>query len=70
MKREFQIKLRMNKRLLFLGFIIMIMGLRIDAQTLKNIHRHNQPVLRIPTALIDKVETAEINGQRTLGNSV
>ena len=44
----------------------MIMGLRIDAQTLKNIHRHNQPILRIPTTLIDKVETAEINGQRTL----
>ena len=63
---KFQIKLRMNKRLLFLGFIIMIMGLRIDAQTLKNIHRHNLPVLRIPTALIDKVETAEIDGQRTL----
>ena len=37
-----------------------------SAQTLKNIYRHNLPVLRIPTALIDKVETAEIDGQRTL----
>ena len=38
----------------------------LPAQTLKNIYRQNQPVLRIPTALIDKVETAEIDGQRTL----
>jgi len=37
-----------------------------SAQTLKNIYRHNLPVLRIPTALIDKVETAEIDGQQTL----
>jgi len=45
---------------------MMIFGLRIDAQTLKNIHRHNQPVLRIPTHLIDKVETAEVNGAQVL----
>jgi uncharacterized protein (TIGR02145 family) len=38
----------------------------LPAQTIKNIHRQNLPVLRIPTALIDKVETAEIEGQRTL----
>jgi uncharacterized protein (TIGR02145 family) len=38
----------------------------LPAQTLKNIYRHNLPVLRIPTALIDKVETAEIDGQQTL----
>jgi len=38
----------------------------LPAQTLKNIYRHNLPVLRIPTALIDKVETVEIDGQRTL----
>ena len=50
----------MNKRILFLVFLLMVFGLRIDAQTLKNIYRHNQPVLRIPTHLIDKVETAEL----------
>ena len=56
----------MKKRLLFLGFLLMVFGLRIDAQTLKNIHRHNQPVLRIPTHLIDKVETAEVNSAQVL----
>jgi hypothetical protein len=45
---------------------LIVLGLQIDAQTLKNIHRHNQPVLRIPTYLIDKVETAEINGTQVL----
>jgi uncharacterized protein (TIGR02145 family) len=38
----------------------------LSAQTLKNIYRHNQPVLRIPTHLIDKVETAEVNGTQVL----
>jgi uncharacterized protein (TIGR02145 family) len=38
----------------------------LSAQTLKNIHRHNQPVLHIPTHLIDKVETAEVNGAQVL----
>jgi uncharacterized protein (TIGR02145 family) len=56
----------MKKRILFLGFLLIIFGLQIDAQTLKNIHRHNQPVLRIPTNLIDKVETAEVNGAKVL----
>jgi uncharacterized protein (TIGR02145 family) len=56
----------MKKRILFLVFLLMVFGLRIDAQTLKNIHRHNQPVLRIPTHLIDKVETAEVNGTQVL----
>jgi uncharacterized protein (TIGR02145 family) len=56
----------MKKRILFLGFLLTVFGLRIDAQTLKNIHRHNQPVLRIPTHLIDKVETAEVNGAQVL----
>jgi len=53
-----------------LSAIILLICLSIfaelPAQTLKNIYRHNLPVLRIPTALIDKVETAEIEGQRTL----
>jgi len=65
-EREFQIKLNMKKHILFLGFIMMIMGLRVDAQTLKNIYRHNLPVLRIPIALIDKVETVEVEGQKVL----
>ena len=56
----------MKKHILFLGFLLIAFVLRLDAQTLKNIYRHNQPVLRIPTSLIDKVETAEIGGQRTL----
>jgi uncharacterized protein (TIGR02145 family) len=56
----------MKKRILFFGFLLMVFGFRIGAQTLKNIHRHNQPVLRIPTHLIDKVETAEVNGTQVL----
>jgi uncharacterized protein (TIGR02145 family) len=56
----------MKKRILFLGILLIVFGFRIDAQTLKNIHRHNQPVLRIPTHLIDKVETAEVNGAQVL----
>jgi uncharacterized protein (TIGR02145 family) len=43
-----------------------VFAFRLDAQTLKNIHRHNQPVLRIPTHLIDKVETADVNGAQVL----
>ncbi len=44
----------------------MILSLQLSAQTLKNIHCHNQPVLHIPTHLIDKVETADVNGERVL----
>ena len=56
----------MKKHILFLGLLLIVFGLQIDAQTLKNIHRHNQPMLRIPTHLIDKVETAEVNGAQVL----
>jgi hypothetical protein len=56
----------MKKHILFFGFLLMVFGFRIDAQILKNIHRHNKPVLRIPTHLIDKVETAEVNGAQVL----
>jgi uncharacterized protein (TIGR02145 family) len=56
----------MKKRILFLGLLLIVFGFRLDAQTLKNIHRHNQPLLRIPTHLIDKVETAEVNGVQVL----
>jgi uncharacterized protein (TIGR02145 family) len=65
-EKESHIKIQMKKHIQFIGFLLIILGLQTDAQTLKNIYRHNQPVLRIPTALIDKVETAEINGQLTL----
>ena len=63
---KFQIILRMKKRLVFFGFLLMMIGLRMDAQTIKNIHRHNQPVLRIPIDLIDKVETVEVDGRKVL----
>ena len=56
----------MLKKLHFLVLIGLALFTQLPAQTLKNIYRHNLPVLRIPTALIDKVETAEIDGQRTL----
>ncbi len=53
---------------LYTTFFLISFGIiaSLSAQTLKNIHRHNQPVLRIPTHLIDKVETADINGERML----
>ena len=56
----------MKKYILLFGFLGLTMTLQLSAQTLKNIYRHNLPVLRIPTALIDKVETVEIEGQLTL----
>ena len=56
----------MLKKLHFLVLIGLALFTQLPAQTLKNIYRHNLPVLRSPTALIDKVETAEIDGQRTL----
>lgn len=53
---------------LFAALAFLIFGLiaNLPAQTLKNIYRHNQPVLRIPTHLIDKVETAEVNSAQVL----
>jgi uncharacterized protein (TIGR02145 family) len=63
---KFQIKLRMKKHILFLGLLLIVFGLRIDAQTFKNIHRHNQPVLRIPVDLINKVESIEIDNEKVL----
>ena len=60
-------KVKPMKNLYITLFLISFgMIANLSAQTLKNIHRHNQPILRIPTTLIDKVETTEINGQRTL----
>jgi len=56
----------MMKHILLFTLFLLTSSPQLPAQTLKNIYRHNLPVLRIPTALIDKVETTEIEGQRTL----
>ncbi|HPH81805.1 MAG TPA: FISUMP domain-containing protein [Flavobacteriales bacterium] len=56
----------MKSHILLLFYLFMILGFHLSAQTLKNIYRHNQPVLHIPTHLIDKVETADVNGERVL----
>jgi hypothetical protein len=50
----------MMKNILLFSFFLLTSSPQLSAQTLKNIYRHNLPVLRIPSALIDKVETAEI----------
>lgn len=46
--------------------LLSAIGLSVQAQTIKNIHRHNQPVLKIPVDLIDKVETVDSSGTRYL----
>ena len=46
----------------FYTLIFMLVSSCLCAQTLKNIYRNNKPVLRIPTHLIDRVETVDING--------
>ncbi|MEZ5173884.1 MAG: FISUMP domain-containing protein [Bacteroidia bacterium] len=53
---------------LYTTFFLSIFGMvaSLSAQTLKNIHRHNLPVLRIPIDLIDKVETFDVEGQKYL----
>ena len=56
----------MKKFYIIICAVLCAFGATINAQTLKNIHRHNQPVLHIPTHLIDKVETADVNGERVL----
>jgi len=56
----------MKRHILLLGFLLMMFGLQLGAQTLKNIHRHNQPLLQIPVNLIDKVETVDVAGQKYL----
>jgi uncharacterized protein (TIGR02145 family) len=56
----------MKKHCLLFSFIILVFGTQLSAQTLKNIHRHNLPVLQIPIDLIDKVETVDLAGQKYL----
>lgn len=52
----------MKKHIQFLGFFLIAFVFQLSAQTIKNIYRQNQPVLRIPTHLVDRVETSEILG--------
>ena len=54
-----------NFYIISVALLLSLFG-QLPAQTLKNIHRHNQPMLRIPTHLIDKVETSEVNGEQVL----
>ena len=56
----------MRKLSVALAAVFLSLSAQLNAQTLKNIHRHNLPVLRIPTHLIDKVETAEVNSAQVL----
>ncbi len=56
----------MRKFHLTLVMVFVSLCAPLNAQTLKNIHRHNLPVLQIPVDLIDKVETVDLNGVKTL----
>jgi uncharacterized protein (TIGR02145 family) len=53
---------------LYATLLLISLGIfaQLSAQTLKNIHRHNLPVLQIPIDLIDKVETVDVAGQKYL----
>jgi uncharacterized protein (TIGR02145 family) len=46
--------------------LLIAIGTSANSQTLKNIHRHDLPVLQISIDLIDKVETVEVDGQKYL----
>jgi len=54
------------KNLYVIAGLIFAFAFQLNAQTIKNIHRQNLPVLHIPIDLIDKVETVEIDGQKHL----
>ena len=56
----------MKKLYTTLFFICLGIFTQLSAQTIKNIHRHNLPVLQIPVELIDKVQTVEVNGIKNL----
>jgi uncharacterized protein (TIGR02145 family) len=56
----------MKKHCLIFSFILLVLCPQLSAQTLKNIHRQNLPVLQIPINLIDKVETVDVAGQKYL----
>lgn len=53
---------------LYITLFLAILGFssQLNAQSLKNIHRHNLPILRIPIDLIDKIETVDVEGQKYL----
>ena len=56
----------MKKLYILTCALVSTLSFSVQAQTVKIIHRHNLPVLRIPTHLIDKVETDEVNGEQVL----
>jgi uncharacterized protein (TIGR02145 family) len=56
----------MRKLHIALAAVFLSLCAHLPAQTLKNIHRHNLPVLHIPIDLIDKVETVDVAGQKYL----
>jgi len=56
----------MGKLYTLLLLTIFASSNKLDAQTIKNIHRQNLPVLQIPVELIDKVQTVEVNGIKNL----
>ena len=53
---------------LYATLFLLSFGLiaNLSAQTLKNIHRHNQPVQRIPTELIDKIQVVQLDTNQVL----
>ncbi|HPH81803.1 MAG TPA: FISUMP domain-containing protein [Flavobacteriales bacterium] len=53
---------------LYTTFFLISFGIiaSLSAQTFKYIHRHDKPVIKIPIDLIDKVETVDSNGTRSL----
>ncbi|MEX1187773.1 MAG: FISUMP domain-containing protein, partial [Bacteroidia bacterium] len=56
----------MIKTYLSLVLLLFPFFSQLNAQTIKNIHRHNLQVIQIPVDLIDKVETIYLNGVKTL----
>jgi len=56
----------MCKLKIFLSVLLIACGTLLSAQTLKNIHQKNKPVLQIPTHLIEKAETVVEDGMRQL----
>ena len=56
----------MCKLKIFLSVLLIACGTLLSAQTLKNIHQKNKPVLQIPTHLIEKAETVVEDGMQQL----
>ena len=56
----------MKNQHILIGLTFLALSSGLNAQTIKNIHRQNLPVLQIPVELIDKVQTLEVNGVKHL----